>query len=531
MHRPVYLAAAVPALIKLGLHLYAIQAYGYFIDEFYYLACAARPDFGYVDHPPLAAWFLGLVVTIFGDSLIAIRLPVALAGAATVFLTGIIAARLYTHGEVGRPGATFAALLASVAALIAPIYLGINKFYSPNSYEILLWTTAVYVLLNIRQQDDAPAGKAGERRLRDWFALGVVLGLGLQNKHSFLFLGFGIAAGLLVTSARRTLKTPGPYLAAAVAGLIFLPHLLWQFAYGGPTLEFMANARAYKNYFDPVDFVTGQILEMHPLLLPLWLAGLAYFFFTRRGRPFRLFGWIYVALFALFMITGGKTYYLSPAYPVLLAGGACLLAGWLANTAPTLRISLQPLTITLMLLAGAVLAPLSLPLLSPERYIAYEQWLGLAPPKLEKNSGGKLPQHFSDMFGWQELAAGMQRAHAAVADNHDGDLLIFTVNYGQAGALEHHLPKDFPVPVLSAHNNYYYWGREFFAQHPEQEFTAALVSGYSAERLRKYFAEVRVVETVSCEYCREGRIHLKIHYATKPKQPMREIFEQARRFI
>lgn len=529
MARTVYLAAAIPALIKLGLHLVAIQDYGYFIDEYYYLACAARPDFGYVDHPPLAAWFLGLIVSVFGDGLMAIRLPVALAGTATVYLTGIIAARLYTHGEPARTGTAFATLVASTAALIAPIYLGINKFYSPNSFEILLWTAAAYFLLNILQQQDAPA--AVDSAGFDWIALGIVLGLGLQNKHSFLFLGFGIAVGLLVTSARRYLRTPGPYLAAGLAALIFLPHVLWQFAHDGPTLEFMANARAYKNYFNPADFITGQILEMHPLLFPLWLAGLFYFLVAKRGRNFRLFGWIYVALFALFMITAGKTYYLSPSYPVLLAGGACLLAGALASRAPAQRLSLQALIVSLMLFAGGLLAPLSLPLLAPNDYIAYEKRLGLAPPKLEKNSGGKLPQHFSDMFGWEELAAGMQRAYTKVAGSHDGDLVIFTVNYGQAGALEHHLPHDFPVPVLSPHNTYYYWGREYLDEHAEQVFTAALVSGYSVETLHEHFADVQVVETVPCEYCREGRVDLKIYYATKPRFPIRDIFDRARRFI
>ena len=38
-----------------------VKAYGYFIDEFYYIACAFKPAFGYVDHPPLAP----LILTVF----------------------------------------------------------------------------------------------------------------------------------------------------------------------------------------------------------------------------------------------------------------------------------------------------------------------------------------------------------------------------------------------------------------------------------------------------------------------------------
>src|SRR6476661_7032867 len=80
--------------VALFIHLLTNGRYGYFRDELYYLACARHLDFGYVDQPPLSILLLRLSEALFGDSLFAIRVLPALAGAATVALTGLIAREL-----------------------------------------------------------------------------------------------------------------------------------------------------------------------------------------------------------------------------------------------------------------------------------------------------------------------------------------------------------------------------------------------------------------------------------------------------
>ena len=67
--------------VKLAFHLFIIQGYGWFRDEFYYIACGEHLDWGYVDHPPLVALVTAATRALFGDSLLAIRIPAALAGA------------------------------------------------------------------------------------------------------------------------------------------------------------------------------------------------------------------------------------------------------------------------------------------------------------------------------------------------------------------------------------------------------------------------------------------------------------------
>src|SRR5438045_4760524 len=99
------------SLFKLILHLLTNGNYGYFRDELYYIACGEHLDWGYVDQPPLIAFVAKAVRVVLGDSLPALRLLPALAGASLVFMTGLIVRRLN--------GSRFAIILACLAVMIA----------------------------------------------------------------------------------------------------------------------------------------------------------------------------------------------------------------------------------------------------------------------------------------------------------------------------------------------------------------------------------------------------------------------------
>ena len=159
----------VPFLIvatKLLVLLYASRNYGYFIDELYYIACSDHLDWGYVDQPPLVALITKIARLLFGDSLQGIRFFSALAGAAKVLLTGIIAR------ELG--GNRFAQILAALAVLVAPGFLAIDNLLSMNSFEALIWTACAYVLIRIIN--------TANQKLWIWF--GLLAGIGLENKYS-----------------------------------------------------------------------------------------------------------------------------------------------------------------------------------------------------------------------------------------------------------------------------------------------------------------------------------------------------------
>jgi hypothetical protein len=413
-------------------------AYGYFRDEFYYIACSDHLAFGYVDQPPLSILLLKVSRMFFGDSLAAIRLFPALAGALTVFLTGRIVK------ELG--GGRFAQLFAALCVLLAPLHLALGSYYSMNSWDLLVWTLAALILVKWVNTSSP----------RLWLWLGVVLGLGLLNKISVLWMGFGVAVGLLLTARRRTLLTLGPWLAAGIASLIFLPHIIWQVLNGWPTLEFMSGAAAKMSEVTFLRYLGSQILEMNPLLFPVWFTGLVWYLLAARGKPYRILGIIYVVVFALLVISGNvRTYYLAPAYPMLFASGALVIEQ--VSGAGLLR-WVRIAFVVLVLQVGIIAAPMATPVLPVEKFIKYSAALGMKPKTEEKHQTGPLPQFFADMHGWEEIVDNIAGVYKDVRSGDSGRWAVFTGNYGVAGAIDF-LGKEYNLPpAISGHNNYWLWG-------------------------------------------------------------------------
>ena len=345
------------ATLHLLLHLATNGRYGVFRDELYYLACADHLDWGYVDHPPLSIALLWAQRALLGESVWAIRLLPALAGVAVVLL----AARLAR--ELG--GGRFAEGLAALAVAIVPQYLVITGFYSMNAFDLVFWAGAALLVARIVNTGDA----------RLWLVLGALLGLGLQNKLSVLFFGFGLAVALLLTPLRSHLLRPQLWLGGLLAAALFLPHLLWQVGHDWPTLEFIRNAKLHKIApLSPMQFFSAQFLEIHPVNAPLWLGGLLWLLAGREGRKFRVFGHHLRRGVRDDGLQKSKPYYLGPAYPMLLAAGAVAFEG-LSRT----RAFLRPVLVSLLVVGGLAVAPLVVPLLPVERLIAYQRALGLGP--------------------------------------------------------------------------------------------------------------------------------------------------------
>ena len=369
--------------------------YGYFRDEFYYLVCGDHLAFGYVDHPPLIAVIARVTRTLLGDSIVAIRLPSALAGAGLVFLTGLMAR------ELG--GRRLAQALACLCAAIAPVYLIGGNMLSTIPFDQLWWTLCAFFSVRLVLTEDP----------RYWLAIGATVGIGLETKHNMVFLACGIVAGVLLTSNRRYLRSRWLWIGAAIAVGLALPNILWEVANGWPTLEFVRNAAGSKNaHVSPIGFLANQILALHPLTLPVWLTGLIVCF---RTPAYRLLGCLYLVPMLILMATqSARADYLAPAYPVLLAAGAVAIAavGGAAALALGQGATFAPLAIT-----GLLLMPLGLPVLPPAKMAAYSARLtgaGVNDPSREQGKTAQLPQYFADQFGWPELTAEVARVYAAL---------------------------------------------------------------------------------------------------------------------
>jgi len=432
----------VPALLALATAAAHIATsnddWGIFRDELYYVACSKHLAFGYVDHPPLIALLTWIARHLFGESLPALRLLPALAAGGTVFLTILIVRRM--------GGAMFAQVLAVLLVALTPVYIGSFGFLSMNAFDVLLWAAAVACIVALIDSGDP----------RWWLAFGVVAGVGLQNKISMLFLGFGIVVGLLLTSGLKPFRSRWFWLAGAIAAVLFLPHVVWQIRNDWPTLEFMRNATQGKNLpISPVEFLVEQISLMGPVVAVLAVTGLVYCFVSREGRRWLPLGWAVAAVAVVLILQRGKPYYLSPAYTMLFAMGAVTVESMSARGGWRW---LRAVTIALVVVSGIALAPLAKPLLPLETHVRYTQMLGVAPGTDERKEVGRLSQFFADRLGWRELAALVAEVHASLPEPERDIACVYGQNYGQAGAIDYFRSEMDLPPALSGHNNYFLWG-------------------------------------------------------------------------
>ena len=491
------------ALFKLLLHMVVnvFAAYGYFRDEFYYLACSEHLDWGYVDQPPLSIALLTVSRFLFGDSLLGLRFLPAVAGAATVYVTGLMARHL--------GGGRFAQALACVAVIASPIFLGMNSIYSMNSLDIFLWTLVAYLLIRLFKTDSSHL----------WIWIGVLLGLGLLNKISVLWLGLGIGVGLIATPHRRWLRTTWPWIGAGIAFLLFLPYVLWNVVHDYPHLEFIRNATQGKySSLTRVAFVLDQFAIQNPASVFIWLAGLWFFFKSKGGSKFRALGYIYLTALIVLLINGAsKAEYLSPAYGMLFAGGGVFVEQFLQNRSWNWA---KPILIGLPVIVGIGLMPLVLTILPVETYIRYTEAIGVAPSTAENKRLEKLPQFYADMFGWGELTTSVLVVYESLPITDHGRCVIFAQNYGEAGAISFLGRKLGIPPVVSGHNNYYLWG-------PGQNLdsnTVFIIVGGSIENYQNTFEEVDLVGHSENKYSMPYENNLPIFVCRRLKKPMEEIW-------
>jgi Dolichyl-phosphate-mannose-protein mannosyltransferase len=426
------------SFVALLVHLLTNQHYGYFRDELYFIACARHLDFGYVDLAPLSVLLLRIELMLFGTSLFALRLFPAIAGSFIIALTGLVAR------ELG--GRVWAVALSCIAALCAPVYLSVGNFYSLNVYGPILWTGCAYVLIRIINGGSP----------RWWFWFGIIVGLGLENKHSIAFFAAALIAGVLVTPERRHFARPWVWLGALIALLFALPNIVWQMQHGWPTWVLLQNiAHSHKNVvLTPTQFIAQQVLLMNPATLPIWLGGLIWQFVSREGRRYRALGFAYLVALAEFIVMHGKNYYLVPAYPMLFAAGGIAI-----ERVFELRMWwLKPVLAAAMIALAVIIAPVAIPILPPEKLIAYMRTIHLAPPWTETSHTAALPQLFADQFGWEEMVRSVARVHQNLSPEEQRQAAIFCQNYGEAGAIDLFGPKYGLPQALSGHQNYFFWG-------------------------------------------------------------------------
>jgi hypothetical protein len=466
------------AAAKLLVHLFTANRYGIFRDEMYGLACAQHLDWGYNAHPPGGIVIAWMAAHVFGESLIGLRLLPALAGAALVVLTGKVVR------EMG--GRAFAQALAALAVCVAPIYLILNHWLMMNAFEPLIWLGCTYCLLRIINTGDGLY----------WLGFGVLAGLGLETKYSILFLVIGVLIGLALTRQWQRLADWRLWIGLVVCGAIALPNFLWQLWHGYPFLEHLHHvAASHRDVIrTPIAFLLDQVLIMEPMTAPLWIAGVVWLLVGPQRSRYGVLGWTFVVVLGAFIALKGKNYYVSPIYPIVFAAGAIAVE---RLTEQRSRRWTRAVYAAVVAVSGVVLLPLTVPILSPENLVRYENRLGLDPPVVfEHQNNGPLPQYFADEFGWEDMVREVARVYHTLSPAEQKRTAIFSNNWGDAAAVDFFGPKYGLPRAISKSDSYWDWG--------PRDYTGEIVIVLHSDGVgdREHFATVERAGRVEHPYSR-----------------------------
>ena len=237
-------------------------------DESYYAFWSFVPAAGYLDHPPMIAWLIGIGRALIGESEAGVRLFPVLATAA-------ISLAIYRTGRL-----LFDARTAGIAVVWynLTVAAGLLFLAVPDAPSVTFWTLTGW----------AVAEFVARRNANWWLAAGLFAGLGLLSKYTTFFLGAGLVL-YLVTSRERLgwLRLWQVWAGGALALVVILPNVLWNAERGWASFAFQGRRLDdyginFGSMLDNLgDYVGGQALATGVLLFLFVIAGSVVFFLKR----------------------------------------------------------------------------------------------------------------------------------------------------------------------------------------------------------------------------------------------------------
>jgi hypothetical protein len=412
---PLFALAGFVAVVLIAL----AHGYGYHRDELYFLVAGRHLAWSYPDQGPLTPLIARLMSDVAPASLTLLRFPSSLMAGGCVVVSGLIA---YEFG-----GSRRAQLIAGGCMATAPVLLAVGHLLSTSTYDVFAWSVVIWLIVRaIRTHSRWP-----------WLVAGVVSGTALLNKPLIALLLAAVLIGISLAGPRSALRLPWPWLAAAVAAAIWSPWLVWQAHHGWPQVHISSSIASGSSASSQPRwaFIPFQFLLAGPPLAPVWIAGLVS---LARRADIRSYRWLAVSWLVLviaFEVTGGKPYYLSGLLPALFAAGSLELDRWLAGARAMQR---RNVLIGALAASGVASALIGLPILP-----AGDSGLVVA-----------MNSDVGETIGWPEFADELAGAFARAPK----PAVIFTANYGEAGADDRFGPRLGLPPAYSGHNAFGYWG-------------------------------------------------------------------------
>ena len=497
---------AVLGIIKFIIPLITHPDFELHRDEFLYMAMGDHLDTGYLEVPPFIAVLAWISKYLLGGSHFAVRFFPALSGALTLLLTGLIAK------ELG--GRRFAQILAGMSYILSLVFLRINLFFMPVTFDVFFFVLASYLLIRILKNNKPVS----------WIWLGVVVGIGILNKYTMLLFGFGMLVGLLATPYRKYFLSPWIWLSTLIALVIWSPNLYWQAVNDWPFFEHMRilSERQLSNVQPHIFILVQLLMNLHAL--PVWLAGYLAFQFSQSRRKFRPIAYLYTSSLLILLLLNGKTYYLAAVYPVLFAAGAVVLEKYFASGG---RTWMRPVLLVFLTIQGIVLLPVGIPILSEPGMISYfkfsSKYLGVGEAlRWETGEMHLLPQDYADMLGWQKMVEKVAEAYHSLPPEQRQNYAIFAANYGEAGAIDYYghlygLPK-----CISKGSSYWLWGYRNY------DGKALIVIGLSKEDLEDFYKNIDTYGVFRYRNARESGVRILV--AREPQYSIAELWQILKKY-
>jgi len=407
--------AAVPVVSVAAVVMVVLTAlsgrYGYHRDELYFMVAGQKLAWGYVDQPPLTPLLARVSTDVFGNTPMGLRVVSTLATGLTIVVVALIA-REFGSSRRGQ-------LLAAVCAAVSGFVLGVGHLVSTATYDLLAWMLICLFAVKLLRTGDA----------RWWLALGLTAGVALENKYLVVLPVGALLVALLIVGPREVLRSWWLLAGVAVAGLVALPNVLWQFQHDWPQLTVAGGISEDDGTENRIMFIPLQLLQLSPFLMPVWVAGFRRLWRMPWARSVAL---AYPLLCVAVLAAGGKSYYALPLLLVLVAAGVEQVLSW----------SRRLLAVGLVLTA-ATSALFTLPVL-PASAVDF-----VIPVNQEQG----------EQIGWPLLAATVAAEWNRIPADQRSSATIFAGNYGEAGALRRYGPELGLPTAYSGHMSFADWER------------------------------------------------------------------------
>ncbi|MDP9042895.1 MAG: glycosyltransferase family 39 protein [Bacteroidota bacterium] len=433
LNRSLYLLAFIKFLLPF---LLQAQVYEPHRDEFLYLAEGAHPAFGFMEVPPLLSVFAWLTQHL-GNTMFWIKCWPALFGALNLIMVGKIMLSL---------GGRLFSLFLLFCCFTFSVFIRVHFLFQPNFLEIFFYTVIAWGVIQYV--------KTSENK---WlYLMGLGAGFGLLSKYSIAFYIVSLIPALLLTRQRTIFLNRHFYFAIALAFLIFLPNLIWQYSNHFPVIYHMHELSATQlQYLSSAYFLKDQLLMFLPCCF-VWVCGLIFLLVSPGGRPYIFLFWAYVGVIAILLWFHGKNYYSLGLYPILFGFGSLAIEEWTAGS----RIFLRYVISFITLVFGAYFIFIGLPVMSPGKLaVFYEKThaRGKGILRWEDQQDHPLPQDFADMLGWEEMAQKTSVAYHLLDSSQKRNTIIFCDNYGMAGAVTYYRKKYSLPEAYSDNASFLYW--------------------------------------------------------------------------